>query len=404
VQAVWVLYTGKPGSSYHGTWAPLDLVQNANDPTLWEGTLTLQAGENAGNILFMVQAVGGAGLTTLATNLGAYYSFTPPTPPQPPAATTLTLQSPPSNGTYLKESTFHALLESSEGPLSNQLVSLNIGGQQTFAFTNASGVAELKLTHVIRPGPYTVEARFRGNAQYLGSNDVSDFTIDKDSTTLMVTPCPATLPTNPPTKFFVALCDSSGRPLGGKSVFFIVHNGTQTFVTSAITDFRGNALLGQVPLPVGTYTVDAYFMGPIPPLNPIITLSDDFYESSSRTGLSLEVDFVFTGFFDPVKNPPVMNEMNAGRSVPIKFSLGGNQGLAIFAAGFPRSRQIQCSTTLPTDNVEGTTTATSALTYDPLTDVYTYIWKTERSWNGTCRQLSIQFVDGQTYLLNFIFR
>ena len=75
VQAVWILYTGKPGSSYHGTWAPLDLTQNANDPTLWEGTLNLQPGEDAGNILFMVQAVGGAGLTTLATNLGAYYGI-----------------------------------------------------------------------------------------------------------------------------------------------------------------------------------------------------------------------------------------------------------------------------------------------------------------------------------------
>ncbi len=28
VQAVWVLYTGRPGSNYHGTWAPLDLTQN----------------------------------------------------------------------------------------------------------------------------------------------------------------------------------------------------------------------------------------------------------------------------------------------------------------------------------------------------------------------------------------
>src|SRR5207253_8436414 len=40
VQAVWVLYTGKPGSQYYGQWQPLDLVKSADDPTLWTGALT----------------------------------------------------------------------------------------------------------------------------------------------------------------------------------------------------------------------------------------------------------------------------------------------------------------------------------------------------------------------------
>jgi len=353
--------------------------------------------------------------------------------------------------------------------------------------------------------------------------------------------------------------DSSGRALGGKSVFFIVHNATDSFATSVIADFAGNAALGAVPLPAGTYTVDAYFNGTIP-VSPPITLSDDYYESSSRLGLSLtliadttlptitasaaradntpytadtwsnqdvtvhftctdtgsgiascpadqvfntdgtftatgtavdnannsatvnfgpikidktaptlspvvnpnpvvlngtatvtsgaadtlsglasqscgaldtstvgtktvscsatdnagntatasatyQVIFNFTGFFDPVKNPPVINEMKAGRSVPLKFSLGGDQGLAVLATGYPRSRQIQCNTFNPVDPVEQTTGAgSSSLTYDPLTGIYTYVWKTEKSWAGTCREVSVQFIDGQTYLLNFIFR
>jgi hypothetical protein len=116
------------------------------------------------------------------------------------------------------------------------------------------------------------------------------------------------------------------------------------------------------------------------------------------------VIYSFTGFFDPVKNPPVINQMNAGRSVPLKFSLGGNQGLDVFAAGFPKSRQVQCSTLNPVDTVEDTTLGTSSFTYDPATDTYTYVWKTEKSWAGTCRQVSVQFIDGQTYLLNFMFR
>jgi hypothetical protein len=103
-------------------------------------------------------------------------------------------------------------------------------------------------------------------------------------------------------------------------------------------------------------------------------------------------------------SPPIMNEMNAGRSVPLKFSLAGNQGLAVFATGYPKSRQIQCNLLNPVDPVEGTILGSNSFTYDPVTDTYTYVWKTEKAWAGTCRQVSVQFIDGQTYLLNFMFR
>jgi hypothetical protein len=357
----------------------------------------------------MVQAVGGAGLTTLATNLGAYYNVTPQIASQlpPPVATTLTLQSPSASGTYLKQSSFTLLLQSGGHPLPGQLVTLDIGGQQASGMTNASGQATLSLNLVVRPGAYTAQASFRGNASYLSSNDVSAFTVNKDSTTLTVTPASASVLINQPTTFVAVVRDSAGRALGGKSVFFLVKNSSNAIVyaTSVIADYLGKAALGAVPLPAGTYTVDAYFNGTIP-LNPSITLSDDYYNSSSRLGLSLQIRlFNFTGFFDPVKNPPVMNQMNAGRAVPLKFSLGGNQGLNIFAANYPQSRRIACDTQLPIDPVEQTTTAgSSSLSYDSATGTYTYVWKTDKAWAGTCRQVSLQFIDGQSYLLNFTFR
>jgi hypothetical protein len=407
VQAVWILYTGKPGSAYHGTWTPLDLVQNTEDPTLWEGTLTLQSGANAEDIVFMVQTVGGAGLTTLGTNLGAYYSVADENAPQlpPPAATTLELQSPPASGTYLKESSFDLLLQSGGQALAGKLVTLDVGGQQVSGLTDSAGEVTLTLNHVIQPGNYTAQASFRGDGEYLASNDTSAFTVNKDTTTLTVTPTSASALTTQPTPFVAVVRDSAGRALGGKSVIFIVHNSTHTFATSVIADFQGKAALGVVPLPAGTYTVDVYFNGTIP-LNPNITLSDDYYTSSSRLGLSLELKtFAFTGFFDPVKNPPIMNQMTAGRAVPLNFSLGGDQGLAIFAAGFPQSRRIQCDTLSPIDLVEQTTMAgSSSLSYDPATGLYTYVWKTEKSWAGTCRQFSMQLIDGQTYVLNFMFK
>lgn len=288
VQAVWILYTGKPGSAYYGTWTALDLTQNAGDPTLWEGTLNLAAGENAEDILFMVQSVGGAGLTTLATNLGAYYGVADENATQlpPPAATTLEFQSAPANGTYLNQSSFDLLLQSDGQPLAGKLITLDIGGQQASGLTDSSGEVTLTLNLVVRPDQYTAQASFRGNAEYLSSNATSPFTVNKDTTTLTVTPASATVSTDQPTPFVAVVRDLGGRALGGKSVVFLVHNGTDSYATSVIADFQGNAALGTVPLPPGAYTVDAYFSGNIP-LTPPITLNDDYYESSSDLGTSL---------------------------------------------------------------------------------------------------------------------
>jgi glycosidase len=113
--------------------------------------------------------------------------------------------------------------------------------------------------------------------------------------------------------------------------------------------------------------------------------------------------YSFSGFFAPVDNPPVVNRVNAGRAIPVKFSLGGDFGLEIFAAGYPASQVVSCASGAPTDTVEQTVSAgASSLAYDPATGVYTYVWKTERSWRG-CRELVVRFDDGseQRALFNF---
>jgi hypothetical protein len=43
----------------------------------------------------------------------------------------------------------------------------------------------------------------------------------------------------------------------------------------------------------------------------------------------------FNGFFSPVDNPPVLNTVKAGASVPVKFSLNGNRAWTSFASGSP---------------------------------------------------------------------
>jgi hypothetical protein len=79
--------------------------------------------------------------------------------------------------------------------------------------------------------------------------------------------------------------------------------------------------------------------------------------------------------------------------------------LDIFAAGSPYSQQITCDSGAPTDDIEQTVSpGQAALTYDPLTDQYTYVWKSSKSWAGTCRQLTVLFNDGTQQYATFKFK
>jgi hypothetical protein len=120
--------------------------------------------------------------------------------------------------------------------------------------------------------------------------------------------------------------------------------------------------------------------------------------------VSYRVVFDFNGFFPPVDNPNMVNNVKAGAAVPVKFSLGGDYGLNILSLGSPSTVPVACDLWSSLDPVEETITAgSSSLSYDALTNQYVYVWKTSKVWAGTCRQLQIQLSDGKTYLANFMF-
>jgi hypothetical protein len=120
--------------------------------------------------------------------------------------------------------------------------------------------------------------------------------------------------------------------------------------------------------------------------------------------LSLPTVFNFSGFLPPIY-PLALNQVKGGSAIPIKFSLGGDFYLDIFAAGSPSSQPITCQGYAASGTIEATTTASnSSLNYDPLTDQYTYVWKTQKSWKNTCRQWTVELTDGSTYTANFQFK
>ncbi len=115
--------------------------------------------------------------------------------------------------------------------------------------------------------------------------------------------------------------------------------------------------------------------------------------------------FPFAGFFSPLGPAGTLNVTKAGSSVPVKFSLGGNRGLDVLAAGSPSTQAIACTGTgaAPTTVTTTGSAGSSGLTYNALSDLYTYVMKTEKSWTNTCRRLTVTLTDGTSHTADFRF-
>jgi hypothetical protein len=127
--------------------------------------------------------------------------------------------------------------------------------------------------------------------------------------------------------------------------------------------------------------------------------------AASRWNFATVAPYSFAGFRSPVDGPPTRNLANAGSAIPVKFSLGGDRGLAIFTSGSPASQKVACDGGAPLDIIEETVSAgSSSLKFDPGSDQYTYVWKTDRSWAGTCRSLILHFGNGIEQSATFQFK
>jgi predicted extracellular nuclease len=144
-----------------------------------------------------------------------------------------------------------------------------------------------------------------------------------------------------------------------------------------------------------------------PAFDPVHINAEFFDQKSDHDPSVTTIDFAnvwaFTGFLAPVDNGDVLNSVKAGQAVPIKFQLGGDRGLDIFAAS-PTSVRITCSGDTTVDPVEETVSAASSgLHYDSATSTYTYVWRTLKDWKGTCRRFELRLRDGTVRTADFQF-
>jgi hypothetical protein len=120
------------------------------------------------------------------------------------------------------------------------------------------------------------------------------------------------------------------------------------------------------------------------------------------------------GFQVPVHQPyGVLNVADAGSAVPLRFRDAGLSGLDILMpTNSPFSRRVDCETlTVPSIGeritpreypIDTAMPGGSALTRSA-TGVYTYPWKTQEDWAGTCRELVLTRLDGVQHRAFFQF-
>ena len=93
----------------------------------------------------------------------------------------------------------------------------------------------------------------------------------------------------------------------------------------------------------------------------------------------------FGGFRPPVDDPPAVNAVNAGSTVPVKFTLSGAGGALSID-----SQPVDCVTLIPTGEAPQAPAFAGGTGLTQKGDRYQFNWKTDASWAGTCRRLTLR--------------
>jgi HYR domain len=130
----------------------------------------------------------------------------------------------------------------------------------------------------------------------------------------------------------------------------------------------------------------------------------DAHGNAASGTFHVTVNYAWTGFFEPIANNAV-NSVKAGSAVPVKFSLGSNQGMNILSATTPNPKLSLTSCNGGQQATTQTVTAGgSSLSYDPTANQYVYVWKTDKAWAAKCGRLDVALTDGTIHSASFSFK
>ena len=128
----------------------------------------------------------------------------------------------------------------------------------------------------------------------------------------------------------------------------------------------------------------------------------DHAGNTSHSTFNVIVSYGFGGFYRPVDNLPTVNVVKAGSAIPVKFSLGGDQGLNVFASGYPASVNDVCSAQrrMRSRKRSPPVAAASAMTRQRPVQLRL---EDRQELGGHCRQLQVKLRDGSSRWAAFNF-
>lgn len=119
---------------------------------------------------------------------------------------------------------------------------------------------------------------------------------------------------------------------------------------------------------------------------------------------TVDITWPTGGFGPPIGDGSGPVVAKAGSVIPVKFSLGGDRGLDILRAGYPASQAYTCGSALPPDASEpAASVGPGGLRYDGGSDMYSFLWKTDKAWKDTCRVFAVGLQDGTNLTVGFQF-
>jgi hypothetical protein len=123
--------------------------------------------------------------------------------------------------------------------------------------------------------------------------------------------------------------------------------------------------------------------------------SVDSAGNASFGAASYSIHYPFDGFYSPLLAEPTIGSVRAGDTVPVKFSLRGDRGLDVVS----RTAWRPCgATTNDSSPVFG------SLSYSTGPDRYAFMWQSDKTWAGSCREFLLMLRDGTTHAALVSFR
>ena len=114
---------------------------------------------------------------------------------------------------------------------------------------------------------------------------------------------------------------------------------------------------------------------------------------------TVNVIWSFGGFSGKNEGRPAVSTGKAGANLSLRFTLAGDQGMAVIAAGYPRSGAYTCGGSPLLDATEPVSADLSFAGNGQ----YSFAWKTNKLWANTCRTFVLKLADGTYHYVDVFF-